>query len=116
MPVLLGAHVAQGNRIDKLQVAGVEAQGHVQGQAVDRGQVGALAQVVAHVAPARVTSARIRSKTSGSTRTSSGVPAQDNDSWNRNYARFRQLDRLARRLQALERRLAALDGEQRARD
>lgn len=47
---------------------------------------------------------------------SSGVPAQDNDSWNRNYARFRQLDRLARRLQALERRLAALDGEQRARD
>ncbi len=37
---------------------------------------------------------------------SSGVPAQDNDSWNRNYARFRQLDRLARKVQALERRLA----------
>jgi UDP-3-O-[3-hydroxymyristoyl] glucosamine N-acyltransferase len=37
---------------------------------------------------------------------SSGVPAQDNDSWNRNYARLRRLDRLARRVQALERRLA----------
>jgi UDP-3-O-[3-hydroxymyristoyl] glucosamine N-acyltransferase len=36
---------------------------------------------------------------------SSGVPAQDNDSWNRNYARFRQLDRIARRVQALERQL-----------
>jgi UDP-3-O-[3-hydroxymyristoyl] glucosamine N-acyltransferase len=36
---------------------------------------------------------------------SSGVPAQDNESWNRNYARFRQLDRMARRLQAMERRL-----------
>jgi UDP-3-O-[3-hydroxymyristoyl] glucosamine N-acyltransferase len=38
---------------------------------------------------------------------SSGVPAQDNDSWNRNYARFRQLDRMARRLHAIERRLGS---------
>ena len=38
---------------------------------------------------------------------SSGVPAQDNDSWNRNYARFRKLDKLARRVQTLERELAA---------
>jgi UDP-3-O-[3-hydroxymyristoyl] glucosamine N-acyltransferase len=38
---------------------------------------------------------------------SSGVPAQENDSWNRNYARFRQLDKLARRLQVLERTVAA---------
>jgi UDP-3-O-[3-hydroxymyristoyl] glucosamine N-acyltransferase len=38
---------------------------------------------------------------------SSGVPHQDNDSWNRNYARLRQLDRLARKLLALERRLPA---------
>lgn len=37
---------------------------------------------------------------------SSGVPAQDNDSWNRNYARFRQLDKLARKVQRLERSLA----------
>jgi UDP-3-O-[3-hydroxymyristoyl] glucosamine N-acyltransferase len=37
---------------------------------------------------------------------SSGVPAQDNDSWNRNYARFRQLDKLARKIQGLERSLA----------
>ena len=37
---------------------------------------------------------------------SSGVPAQDNVSWNRNYARLRQLDKLARRVQSLERRLA----------
>jgi len=36
---------------------------------------------------------------------SSGVPAQDNDSWNRNYARFRQLDKLARKVQKLERLL-----------
>ena len=36
---------------------------------------------------------------------SSGVPHQDNESWNRNYARLRHLDRLARRVQALERRL-----------
>jgi len=43
---------------------------------------------------------------------SSGVPAQDNDSWNRNYARFRQLDKLARRVQRLERLLAASRGEQ----
>jgi UDP-3-O-[3-hydroxymyristoyl] glucosamine N-acyltransferase len=34
---------------------------------------------------------------------SSGVPAQDNASWNRTYARLRQLDKLARRVQALER-------------
>jgi len=47
---------------------------------------------------------------------SSGVPAQDNTSWNRNYARFRQLDRLARRLQALERELAARDGRREGRD
>jgi UDP-3-O-[3-hydroxymyristoyl] glucosamine N-acyltransferase len=38
---------------------------------------------------------------------SSGVPAQDNDSWNRNYARFRQLDKLARKVQRLEQQLAA---------
>ena len=38
---------------------------------------------------------------------SSGVPAQDNDSWNRNYARLRQLDRIARKVQALERQLGA---------
>ncbi|HYQ71022.1 MAG TPA: UDP-3-O-(3-hydroxymyristoyl)glucosamine N-acyltransferase [Gammaproteobacteria bacterium] len=38
---------------------------------------------------------------------SSGVPAQDNESWNRNYARFRQLDKLARKVQRLERLLAA---------
>ncbi|MGB5337662.1 MAG: UDP-3-O-(3-hydroxymyristoyl)glucosamine N-acyltransferase [Gammaproteobacteria bacterium] len=37
---------------------------------------------------------------------SSGVPAQDNASWNKNYARFRQLDRLARKVQQLERLLA----------
>ena len=34
---------------------------------------------------------------------SSGVPAQENDAWNRNYARFRQLDRLARKVHSLER-------------
>jgi UDP-3-O-[3-hydroxymyristoyl] glucosamine N-acyltransferase len=39
---------------------------------------------------------------------SSGVPAQDNDSWNRNYARFRQLDRIARKVQALERQLGTI--------
>jgi UDP-3-O-[3-hydroxymyristoyl] glucosamine N-acyltransferase len=37
---------------------------------------------------------------------SSGVPAQDNASWNKNYARFRQLDKLARKVQKLERLLA----------
>jgi len=37
---------------------------------------------------------------------SSGVPHQDNESWNRNYARLRRLDKLARKVQALERRLA----------
>jgi len=36
---------------------------------------------------------------------SSGVPAQDNASWNRNYARFRRLDQLARRVVRLERML-----------
>ena len=43
---------------------------------------------------------------------SSGVPAQDNDSWNRNYARFRQLDKLARKVQRLERLLAERRGEE----
>ncbi|NNJ95003.1 MAG: UDP-3-O-(3-hydroxymyristoyl)glucosamine N-acyltransferase [Halobacteria archaeon] len=38
---------------------------------------------------------------------SSGVPAQDNESWNRNYARFRQLDKLARKVQKLERQLGS---------
>jgi len=38
---------------------------------------------------------------------SSGVPAQENETWNRNYARFRQLDKLARKVQSLERSLAA---------
>jgi UDP-3-O-[3-hydroxymyristoyl] glucosamine N-acyltransferase len=38
---------------------------------------------------------------------SSGVPAQENDAWNRNYARLRQLDRLARKLLSLEKNLAA---------
>ena len=37
---------------------------------------------------------------------SSGVPAQDNASWNRTYARLRQLDKFARRVQALESRLS----------
>jgi len=37
---------------------------------------------------------------------SSGLPAQDNNSWNKNYARFRQLDKLARKVQELERSLA----------
>jgi UDP-3-O-[3-hydroxymyristoyl] glucosamine N-acyltransferase len=41
---------------------------------------------------------------------SSGVPAQDNDSWNRNYARFRQLDKLARKVHKLERLLSAGKG------
>jgi len=40
---------------------------------------------------------------------SSGVPAQENSQWNRNYARIRQLDKLARRIQALERKLDAED-------
>jgi len=40
---------------------------------------------------------------------SSGVPAQENAQWNRNYARIRQLDKLARRIQALERKLDAKD-------
>ena len=38
---------------------------------------------------------------------SSGVPAQENDAWNRTYARMRQLDRLARKVNALERSHAA---------
>jgi len=37
---------------------------------------------------------------------SSGVPAQEHALWNRNNARFRRLDRLARRLRRLERRHA----------
>ncbi len=37
---------------------------------------------------------------------SSGVPAQENAAWNRNYARLRQLDKLVRRVQKLERKLA----------
>lgn len=36
---------------------------------------------------------------------SSGVPAQENVAWNKNYARLRQLDKLARRLRKLERKL-----------
>ena len=40
---------------------------------------------------------------------SSGVPAQDNDSWNRNYARFRQLDKLARKVQRLEKLATTAD-------
>lgn len=35
---------------------------------------------------------------------SSGVPAQPNALWNKNYARLRQLDELARRLHALEKK------------
>ena len=38
---------------------------------------------------------------------SSGVPAQENDAWNKTCARMRQLDKLARKVQALERSLAA---------
>jgi len=38
---------------------------------------------------------------------SSGVPAQENDAWNRNYARFRQLDKLARKVQSIERTVNA---------
>jgi UDP-3-O-[3-hydroxymyristoyl] glucosamine N-acyltransferase len=38
---------------------------------------------------------------------SSGVPAQANDVWNRNYARFRQLDKLARKVQSLERKFTS---------
>jgi UDP-3-O-[3-hydroxymyristoyl] glucosamine N-acyltransferase len=37
---------------------------------------------------------------------SSGVPVQEHARWNRNNARFRRLDRLARRLRVLERRQA----------
>jgi UDP-3-O-[3-hydroxymyristoyl] glucosamine N-acyltransferase len=37
---------------------------------------------------------------------SSGVPAQPGNVWNRNYARFSQLDELARRVRELERKLA----------
>jgi len=39
---------------------------------------------------------------------SSGVPAQENDSWNRNYARLKQLDKLARKVLLLEKSLKAL--------
>jgi UDP-3-O-[3-hydroxymyristoyl] glucosamine N-acyltransferase len=38
---------------------------------------------------------------------SSGLPAQKNDVWNRNYARFRQLDKLARKVLSLEKSTAA---------
>ncbi|HSJ48498.1 MAG TPA: UDP-3-O-(3-hydroxymyristoyl)glucosamine N-acyltransferase [Gammaproteobacteria bacterium] len=38
---------------------------------------------------------------------SSGVPAQPGTAWNRNYARFRELDELARRVRELEKKLAA---------
>jgi UDP-3-O-[3-hydroxymyristoyl] glucosamine N-acyltransferase len=38
---------------------------------------------------------------------SSGVPAQENDAWNKTCARMRQLDKLARKVHALERALAA---------
>ncbi len=38
---------------------------------------------------------------------SSGVPAQENDAWNKTCARMRQLDGLARRINKLERVLAA---------
>jgi len=38
---------------------------------------------------------------------SSGVPAQENVAWNRNYARFRQLDRLARKVYSMERHCRA---------
>jgi UDP-3-O-[3-hydroxymyristoyl] glucosamine N-acyltransferase len=37
---------------------------------------------------------------------SSGVPAQENALWNRNAARFRRLDRLARKMRKLEQRIA----------
>jgi UDP-3-O-[3-hydroxymyristoyl] glucosamine N-acyltransferase len=40
---------------------------------------------------------------------SSGVPAQENSDWNRNYARLRKLDQIVRRLQALERRFDGKD-------
>jgi UDP-3-O-[3-hydroxymyristoyl] glucosamine N-acyltransferase len=40
---------------------------------------------------------------------SSGVPAQPGKTWNRNYARFRELDELARRVRELERKLAGPD-------
>lgn len=41
---------------------------------------------------------------------SSGVPAQENKAWNRNYARLSQLDKLARKVQRLERQLAGRTG------
>jgi UDP-3-O-[3-hydroxymyristoyl] glucosamine N-acyltransferase len=37
---------------------------------------------------------------------SSGVPAQENALWNRNIARFRRLDRLARKMRKIEQQLA----------
>lgn len=36
---------------------------------------------------------------------SSGTPLQPNDQWHRNYARFRKLDEMARRLRALEKKI-----------
>ena len=40
---------------------------------------------------------------------SSGVPAQPGMTWNRNYARLRELDELARRVRELEKKLAGSD-------
>jgi UDP-3-O-[3-hydroxymyristoyl] glucosamine N-acyltransferase len=40
---------------------------------------------------------------------SSGVPAQPGKAWNRSYARFRELDKLTRRVRELERKLADPD-------
>ena len=42
---------------------------------------------------------------------SSGAPVQENRRWNRNYARFQQLDEMARRLRKLEKRLQELDSD-----
>lgn len=40
---------------------------------------------------------------------SSGVPAQDNESWNKSYARLRQLDKLAPKVNKLEQSLAGCE-------
>jgi UDP-3-O-[3-hydroxymyristoyl] glucosamine N-acyltransferase len=39
---------------------------------------------------------------------SSGVPLEPNDEWHKNYARFKQLDEMARRLKSLEKELQVL--------
>lgn len=39
---------------------------------------------------------------------SSGTPLEPNDQWHKNFARFKQLDQMARRLKALEKELASL--------